>query len=86
MPFDEEHESSIEFLMTVHYTYEVTRVSLCEDLQKRGKTIAKYQDVRLTDKTYFSAGCRRSLSCSCATSSNKDGLSGSLPTSLKNSI
>ncbi len=40
----------------------------------------------LTARTYFSAGCSRSRSCSCATSSNREGLSGSEPISLKNSI
>lgn len=39
-----------------------------------------------TDNTYLRAGCNRSRSCSWATSSKREGFSGSPPTSLKNSM
>jgi len=39
----------------------------------------------LTARTYFSAGCSKSRSCSCAMSSKREGLRED-PTSLKNSI
>ena len=92
MPFDEEHEHGVEFFMAVDYPQQIPGVALLKDLHRRvvvsevtAHTPAG-RFAKLTESTYFSAGCSRSLSCSCATSSKSDGFKESPPTSLKNSI
>ena len=74
MPFHEKHSQGIEFFVAIDDTDEVSWISLCKDLSSEIKTTCRVKQVVLTAKTYLSAGWRRSLSCSWAMSSKREGL------------
>lgn len=83
MSLDEKHDNCIEFLMAIYDLNEISRILLCEDL-KQGVEVnneVRHNGVVLTAKTYLSAGWSRSLSCSWAMSSKREGLRGSPPIS-----
>lgn len=88
MPFDEKHDHGVEFFMAIDDSDEIARVSLCEDLKGEIEMNNRVRDdgMVLTAKTYLSAGWRRSLSCSCAMSSKREGLRGSPPISWRKSM
>jgi hypothetical protein len=82
MSLDEKHDGGIEFLVAIHDFNEVSRVLLCKDLNRGIEMNGKCAVTGvLTAKTYLSAGWRRSLSCSWAMSSKREGLRGSPPIS-----
>jgi len=87
VPLHEQHEQGIELFVFVYDTQQVAGILLSKDLaddDERGETRVWSHESRnrRTDRTYLRAGCRRSLSCSWATNSNREGLRGSPPKSL----
>ena len=85
MPLDKEHDDGIEFLVAIHDFDEISRVLLCKDLNDENSPV-RADGAVLTARTYLSAGWRRSLSCSWAMSSKREGLRGPPPISWRNSI
>ena len=83
MPLYKKHDHGIEFLVAIHDSDKIPGVSLCKDLDRGIEANGKVgrNGVVLTAKTYLSAGWRRSLSCSWAMSSKRDGLRGPPPIS-----
>jgi len=81
MPLDEKYDGGVEFLVAIHDFNEISGVPLRKDLNHRNEMNSQVRDDMLTAKTYLSAGWRRSLSCSCAMSSKREGLRGSPPMS-----
>lgn len=61
--FDCEHDKRVKFFMAVDNSNQISRVSLCKDLNLDQALLQRRQDGRTT-RMYFKTGCNRSCSCS----------------------